>query len=49
MKIASRLAEPFDEYRLTEKLLRNLLPHVRQALLFVPESSVAHLRPLIYK
>lgn len=49
MKIAFRLAESFDEYRLTQQLLRNLLPDVRQALLFVPVSSVAHLRQLIYK
>lgn len=49
MKIASRLVEPFDEYRLAQQLLRNLLPDIRQALLFVPVSSVSHLRQLIYK
>lgn len=49
MKIAFRLVEPLDEYRLTQQLLRNLLPDIRQALLFVPISSVAHLKQLIYK
>lgn len=49
MKVASRLAEPLDEYRLTQQSLRNLLPEIRQALLFVSVSSVAQLRQLIHK
>lgn len=49
MKVASRLAEPLDEYRLTQQSLRNLLPDIRQTLLFVLVLSVTHLRQLIHK
>lgn len=49
MKIFSRLSIPLDEHRLTQQLIRNLLPDLRQALLYVQVSSIAHLRQLVYK
>lgn len=49
MSIVSRLTIPLDEYRLVQQLQRNLIPELRQALLYISIHSVAHLRQLVQK
>ncbi|KAM8712458.1 hypothetical protein ACLKA7_012902 [Drosophila subpalustris] len=47
MILVSRLSIPMDEYRLMQQLKRNLVPEVKQALLYETVHSVAHLRQLV--
>ncbi|KAL7726522.1 hypothetical protein ACLKA6_001144 [Drosophila palustris] len=47
MILVSRLSIPMDEYRLMQQLKRNLLPEVKQALLYETVHSDAHLCQLV--
>lgn len=47
--IVDRLGHPMSEEELVEILVRNLRPEIRHELLYVPVSTIAHLRNLVQR